>query len=263
MTSKIIKYNTNGHQIILRTPIKGLESINPTTVLGFMSDKVLSDTNREFIQSRPILCMPVHRSPILTYNSWCLRYTDSLSTLTLLKNIQSCYTDNIYEEYNIQHHERIAAASTELSAGIATLDSILFDNDLVQLYAQYGNVASEEACTLLINLLERYTLNLINLYEKCIHDMFIPEIEPATMFFTPHETPDLTQLMPDSQQKLHKKAAELFKTKDIIQNIRLEKAGCAPARYFSEAQSEIKYKNYLGQQRIIEYFAFLNINNNE
>jgi len=258
MISHIIDIHANGKQIILKAPIGGLDAINPTILNGYISDKVLSDTDREYVQSRPILCMPVHRSPLLTRNVWAPKYTDSLTSLTMLRAIQSCYSINEYLAYTMEHRERIDAATTAFKADIAALDSKLFDKDLAKFYAE--NECDKDSCTLLVLILEQYTLDLINLFERCIYAMFIPDFGSVEMFLTPQETPYLSELLPADQQKLLEKSAMLFKTKDIIQNTRLTLSGCKTRQFFSDTDSEIKYKNYLGQQRIIEYFAFLNIN---
>ena len=259
MLSTIIREHASGTAIIRTRQLPGLLMIKPSIVLAYEIDPGLKLENRNFIYSRAILCMPVYRSPLLTFGKWISKYTDSLSILSRLRSIQKCYLENPPSE---DADECFKEAYEAFKANITKLDTALFKVDLDAFYKQYSE-PSEEACTWLVVRLEKHTIDIINAFEQCIYDMFVYSV-PVEDILTPHLTPDLTEMLPDEQQNVLAKQDTLFLAKDVIQNERLVHGGQSKQFYFNpEISAGLKYKNYLDQQRITEYFAFLNINKND
>ena len=255
MNYEIIKQHASGKAIMMKKPIRGLLMIKPALLLAYQNDNGLRSTDFNYVCSRPILAIPVHRSPLLTRHHWTPKYTNSLSTLIMLRTIQMCYMYNPCKGLE----ERTKQAYDTFKQEIDALENTLFDNDLATFY-KHNPTPTQENCTQLLHRLEKHTVDTINVFERCIHAMFIPEV-PVQHVLTPFIAPDLSELDTDEQQHVLKNTEKLFVTKERIQNERLEYFGQEKQYYFKPITTENpKFNNYLDQQRVIEYFAFLNIN---
>jgi len=249
-----IQQHASGKAVMLKQPIPGLMRLKPSIVLAYQSNKDVVVLDRNYIYSRPILPMPVAKSPFMIYGAWTTKYTDSLSILFRLRSIQQCFYHNPLkgkeEEFNMIYKQ--------FQMDMSALEDKLFDVELPHFY-KHNPSSTEEACTLLIGILEKHTFDVIHLFEKSIHAMFIPEY-PLQNMLTPVDAPDLQVLIPEEQKHVLHAYDMFFKNKQIIQNVRLEYEGHEKHYCFKDIiGTGPKYNNYLDQQRAIEYYHFLNI----
>lgn len=244
--SAILDLHPSGTAVTLKQKIK--HPVNAQILLGYKSDKELTLADRDYLVTRPILPMPVMRSPLLVLfmhndkETWFTRYTDSIEMLSLLRSIQSCYSINPHLPYYEIHAERIEAAIAEFRKNTVELENAFFAT------TEFPPTRVEE-----------HTIRYINLFEICLYKMFNLEASGIVLstVLTPLEFPAADVLNAQQKEVFMQALENFFLAKQYVLNAVLKRDGLPEEVWFAPIDlNDQLYRGYLPLKRAQEYAAF-------
>jgi len=198
---------------------------------AYLGDDDLKIKHSEYVHSREFLFMPVHKSPLLValmQKPWHYRYTDSFSSISLLWSMISSITT------------LLKIPRDDLVAKLDEMDEKMFERLKV---IKNGEEDFK-------SVMGDFTIEKIQTYERFLWKILNLKM-PVEFILTPHMFPKIENLMQDDQKVYFQRMAHCFETKEVLRNVRLEKAS---------PEGEYVFKKYFPNkgQNLQEYFNFLN-----
>lgn len=237
----------------------------------YMSDETSAYNIAVFVYSRDFLPMPICYSPVLLYIiklPWTPTYTDSISTINIMRSIIVCYSTKTVFWYE-QNKKMIDDAINIYDNNISLLEDKCFKT-WKSIIMDFKDNKKNEKDTLetFIKFMENITLERIRIMEKCILMMFGLH-KVIDYLYTPECFPDATKLKKEEQDKIIQSLCRFFRSKQDIRNERLQKLSNENKKdiqYFdlNDMETRLKklskdqiYKNYMDRLTAIEYLKFL------
>jgi len=225
---------------------------------GFTADQETRIATARYIFSRDYLVMPVHVSPIICYlilKPWRNKYTDSHNMISMLHQILTIYQLN---------NKKFGKEMLEFSEQIRLLEEYLH-NELDKVYNEFSGNNQKDALDKFIKIMERTTIQRINLYEYTLWKMFKFDNLPLECILTPYITPPLSALSKEEQKGFPKIVCHFFECKQEIRNGLMKeqtKEYNGDVKYFDmkTTRKNEMYNEYLDRMTAWEYFKYLDVN---
>jgi hypothetical protein len=266
----------NGKAMALRHQLR--TSISIQVLRGYQA----MPNNRSFLSTcvygPHYLLMPVHRSPLLAVvmhnpkQPWQKRFTDSVTTISLLTSIIEAYSRDGGTDYYVGFHDKIEAAKQKCREQTTLYENRRFER-LVALYRE--RLDEKQSLEKFMTIMEDFTLERIHLLEWTVYQMF-PFVGPLEAYLTPNLRPNLSVLSDTEIASVGTVMKQFFSFKEAIMNdkLRLETTPdgeeyvpttwfdteAIPERLKTTPKEEI-YKGYLPRATAREYYVFMDSEN--
>ena len=211
---EFFEVHANGKQVRPRFPVK-VSVVDPHVMRTYEADTPSRIIDADFITQWDILIRACHVSPVLVFLralGWEYRFTDTLASISALYQIIRSHSVTPDLTYTKMFGPRIRAALVAMDKAIRALEESFYDA-----------VAKDMTKDQWLQVMSSYTIDRIQILERCAHAMFALPF-PVEMGLTPHWFPTLDDLEPARKALMPRVAFDYYKKKQMLRNVRLEKA---------------------------------------
>lgn len=257
----MLEVHPSGQAVNLIAPFDKMTTpIIPQLLNGFMADEELKRDHSVYMHTRDFLPMPVYKSPLLVFimkRRWDNRFSDSFAVISILRQIIQCYCLNPFLDYTKENKKLMDDAHTCMINETSRLEENMFDE-----LQKIENPAD------FVQIMERTTIERINILEKCIHSMFNFDF-PLEYSLTPREAPPIDKSI--DKKHISRLFCHFFETKQLLRNVHMEKAlpddaPFEPTIYFNILDMKDRifrdpelHNGYLDRWTVSEYINFLKL----